>query len=307
MTSAKTDELFLLPCDHRSILRGMYLEANPGDEAGVEAWVSDAKEVVVDGLLQAIAGGVDAASTGLLMDEEYGAAAARRAQGQGVRWFMPVDHGELGPFELQYGDRFVEHIEAQRPDFVTALVEYAPGDSGKADQLRRLDPLLRWLERSGHPFLLELQVPPTPEQLAAFDGDRDAWVGSGRPHQIALAIEELKAAGARPAVWKIEACSTTEQYATLAQVIRADGEATATMVVLGAGAGVEEVGSWLSIAAREPACVGFAVGRTVWHDGLQSWVAGARDRSAATEDIARTYSHLCSLVRSARDGHELAQ
>jgi myo-inositol catabolism protein IolC len=300
MTAAVSDELFLLPCDHRSILRDLYLGANPGDESGAARWISDAKEVVLDGLLQAIEVGIPASSTGLLIDEEYGARVAKRAQAQGVAVFMPVDHGELGPFELQYGDRFVEHIERQRPDYVTALVEYAPADPGKSDQLRRLDPLLSWLASSGYPFLLELQVPPTASQLLGFDGDREAWIEASRPGEIRKAIEELKRAGARPAVWKIEACATAEQYADLARLIRANGQDDTTMVVLGAGAGIDEVGAWLSVAAREPACIGFAVGRTVWLEGLTSWANRSLGRAAAVEAIARTYGGFCSVFRSAR-------
>ena len=299
MTGAANRELFLLPCDHRSILRDLYLRAHD-DDAEMTGWVTSAKEVVLDGLLQAAGPAVPVSSMGLLIDEEYGSEVAKRAQANGVKVYMPVDYGELGPFELQYGDRFVEHIERHRPDFVTALVEYAPAAPEKTDQLRRLEPLLRWLESSGYPFLLELQVPPTVGQLAEFSGNRSAWVEAARPRQIARSIEELKAAGARPAIWKIEACTTDDQYATVTKAMRADGQADAAMVVLGAGASIAEVSSWLSLAAKQPACIGFAVGRTVWLKGLTGWADGSLDRDQAVDEIATTYSHFCTTFTEAR-------
>lgn len=304
---APSHALYLLPCDHRSILLGTYAATISGDPAAGDAWVRAAKDVVVDGLLTAVAAGVPVGSTGLLMDDEYGAAAAHRAQVAGVPLFLPVDIGELGPWALQYGDRFVDHIEAMRPAAVAALVEYNPGSPDAPDQIARLQPLLSWLETSSHPFLLELQVTPTDGQLATTGGDRAAWNRVERPAFIVQAIKDLKRAGARPVIWKIEACHTLDDYTSVVAEVRAGGQDHARLVVLGAGASIEDVDQWLRLAAGEPACIGFAVGRTVWNDAITGWASGSLSREAATAQIASIYGHFVQTFGAARSEHGLGQ
>ena len=294
------EALYLLPCDHRSILRDAYLGAHPGAAAEVDAWVREAKEVVLDGLLDAVAQGIDAHSTGLLMDEEYGLAALRRAMTSGIPVFLPVDAGELGPWALQYGDQFAEHVEAIRPDAVTALVSYNPEDGAKARQLDALAPFFSWLARTQYPFLLELQVLPTDAQLARSGSGMDGWMMNERPTLIARAVDELKAAGASPVIWKLEGCTNPGDYRAIAAAAHAGGHDRAVLIVLGAGAGVDEVDGWLVEAAREPACIGFAVGRTVWLDPIAAWARAAIDREEAVAAVSANYRHFCETFSAAR-------
>ena len=55
---------------------------------------------------------------------------------------------------------------------------------------------------------------------------------------------------------------------------------------------------WLQTGAGVPGFVGFAVGRTIWWDALEGWLAGDSP-DAAAETIAERYRRLYDAYASA--------
>jgi myo-inositol catabolism protein IolC len=60
-------------------------------------------------------------------------------------------------------------------------------------------------------------------------------------------------------------------------------------IVLGRGASFERLLHWLAVAAPVPGFDGFAVGRTLWLDALERYLAGTGSREETRDEIAGRY------------------
>ena len=73
----------------------------------------------------------------------------RQAQAEGFILAMPIEKSGAGLFELEYGDRFAEHVEAFDPDYFKVLVRYNPADDeeDRAHQIESLARVSDWAHR----------------------------------------------------------------------------------------------------------------------------------------------------------------
>ena len=296
---ASFSQLFILPCDHRDILRALWDAHHPRGFVQGDQWVTYAKHVVLDGLLMAVQDGVKLSDVALLMDEELGAAVLERARDRKVSRFVPTDDGTVGDYVLQYGADFPKHIEAVDPDYVQTLINYNPESPEAAAQASRIAPLFKWLGTQSRQFMLELQVLPTEQQISSAGG-REAWVSKTRPGLIRKAVSELKDQGARPDVWKLEPMPDVQQYERTIEAIRSEGCQNAVAVVLGGGATTEAVDDSLRRCAKVDGFIGFAVGRSVWADGLQRLAKGDCDGPAAAKSIGDNFRHFTHVFSKAK-------
>src|SRR3954466_11833161 len=159
--------LYLVAFDHRaSFSKGLFGATEPLSPE-IHARVSDAKELIFEAFQQASALGAPPRLSGVLVDEQFGSAVARKAKAAGILLAMPVEKSGQAEFQLEYGDDFGQHIEAFDPDFSKVLVRYnAEGDRDlNRRQTRKLAALSDWLHARRRKFLFELLVPATPAQL----------------------------------------------------------------------------------------------------------------------------------------------
>ena len=79
---------------------------------------------------------------------------------------MPIDKPGSRALELEYDDRFAEHIEAFDPDFFNTLVRYNPLEDEviRHTTITRLAAVSEWAEGTNRRWIIELLVRPTPEQ-----------------------------------------------------------------------------------------------------------------------------------------------
>jgi myo-inositol catabolism protein IolC len=211
-----------------------------------------------------------------------------------------VEKSGQDEFDFEYGDDFGEHIAAFEPTWAKVLVRYnAEGDGAmNARQAERLARLGEWLHSTGRKFLFELLVPAEPAQLESVGGDGDRYDRELRPDLMIRAIEECQQAGVEPDVWKIEGLDARDDCVRIAEVARAGGREHVTCVVLGRGGDEGKVVHWLETGAGVPGFVGFAVGRTIWWDPLEAWLAG-QSADEAAETIAANYRRLVDAYASA--------
>jgi myo-inositol catabolism protein IolC len=294
-------ELYILAFDHRgSFEKGLFgLAGPPSDEQA--ARISEAKAVILDGLLRARDGDVPAEAVGMLVDEQYGADLARLGKEEGLAVAMPVERSGQDEFDFEHGDAFGEHIEAFDPTFAKVLVRYNPdGDRElNARQLVRLEQLSTWLHERGRKLLFELLVPPVEEQLRTVGGDGDRYDREVRPGLVLQAIRDCHERGVEPDVWKIEGLDREEDCRAVADLARSAGRDGVVCVVLGRGADHDAVARWLKTGARVPGYAGFAIGRTIWFDPLRGWLDGELDREDAAGRIAESYLRMVEAYRSA--------
>ena len=287
-------KLYILAFDHRgSFQKKMFgIEGDPTPEQ--TKTISDAKRLIFEGMLKAVAQGLDAGTAGVLVDEQFGSDIPQRAREGGLKLALPVEKSGQNEFDFQYGDDFGQHIEKFDPDFNKVLVRYNSDDDQTMNQrqLDRLKRLADWLHEHDRKFLFELLVPATDAQLAEVDGDADRYDAELRPELMRRAIADIQAAGIEVDIWKIEGVDQREDAEMLAEQARSgEGRQGVTCVVLGRGASTEKVEQWLQVATTVDGFIGFAIGRSIWWDALKGFLAKALDRDAAAAQIAEHYLH----------------
>jgi 5-dehydro-2-deoxygluconokinase len=294
--------LYILAFDHRGSFQKKFFGIEGEPDAEQTAIIADAKHLIFEGMLQAVAGNADAASAGVLVDEQFGSTVPTEARAKGLKLAMPAERSGQTMFDFQYGEDFGAHIERCDPDFTKVLVRYNPDGEAEAnsEQLAKLRRLSDWLKQHDRKFLFELLVPAEPAQLESVGGDGDRYDAELRPELMRRAIAEIQDAGIEVDVWKIEGVEERSDCEMLVAQARADGRDEVTCVVLGRGADDAKVDHWLTQAAPVDGFIGFAIGRSIWWDPLKAYVDGKIERSAGARKIAENYLRFVSVYERAK-------
>ncbi len=292
--------LFILAMDHRaSFAQTLFGVTGEPTDADLRR-MREAKTIIYEGALQAVADGLPAGRAGVLVDERLGSDVAVRAKADGLILAMPIERSGTSLFELEYGKSFAEHVETFDPDFFKVLVRYNPADDEQVreSQTESVARVSAWAERTGRRWLFELLVPPTRVQLGTYE-DQDHFDRQARPTLTAQAITEFEAAGVHPSIWKLEGYETADGAQQVLRVA-ALGDYPAPCIVLGRNAPMPTVEHWIEVAAPLEGFVGFAVGRSVWDQALRDLLGGRMDRKVAVDLVAHRYRDLIDTYLEAR-------
>jgi len=302
MTLGYENTLYILAFDHRGSFQKKFFGIEGEPDAEQTAIIADAKHLIFEGMLQAVAAGADPEVTGVLVDEQFGSTVPQEARERGLMLAMPAERSGQPMFDFQYGDEFGEHIEKLDPDFTKVLVRYNPdGDpGGNQEQLVKLKRLSDWLKAHDRKFLFELLVPAEPAHLADVGGDEDRYDAELRPELMRRAIAEIQDAGIEVDIWKIEGVEERSDCEMLVAQARTGGRDGVTCVVLGRGANDAKVDHWLTQAAPVDGFIGFAIGRSIWWDPLKAYVDGKIERSAGARVIAENFLRFVSVYERAK-------
>jgi 5-dehydro-2-deoxygluconokinase len=292
--------LYVLAFDHRGSFQKKFFGIDGEPDSEQTAIIADAKHLIFEGMLQAVAAGADPATSGVLVDEQFGSNVPEQARERGLKLAMPAERSGQNHFDFQYED-FGAHIERFDPDFTKVLVRYNPdGDaSANEQQLGKLRRLSEWLGANERKFLFELLVPAESAQLAAVGGDPERYDAELRPGLMLRAITAIQEAGIEVDVWKIEGVERRSDCEALVAQARAGGRDGVACVVLGRGADDSKVDHWLAQAAPVDGFVGFAIGRSIWWDPLKAYVDGKIERLAGASKIAENYSRFVKVYEAA--------
>jgi 5-dehydro-2-deoxygluconokinase len=163
----------------------------------------------------------------------------------------------------------------------------ADGDGRKRRQLAQLQQLEELTRRSGAGLLLELLIPPRPEDLAGLSpGDR--WDEALLPRRQHEAVSELLDAGVAPALWKLEGHPDTQAARAVAELLGGCDPPT-SVLVLGGGAHVADLGRLFAGGAGIDLFGGFAVGRSIWWEPVMQLCVGAISEEGARRAVGRNY------------------
>jgi len=301
MTLGYDQKLYVLAFDHRGSFQKKFFGIQGEPDAEQTAIIADAKHLIFEGMLQAVASGADPSVTGVLVDEQFGSTVPGEAHEKGLKLAMPAERSGQNMFDFQYGDDFGEHIRKFDPDFTKVLVRFNPeGDTAEnQEQLGKLKRLSDWLGQHDRKFLFELLVPAEDAQLQAVGGDTDRYDAELRPQLMRRAIAEIQDAGIDVDIWKIEGVDERADCQMLAEQARSGGRDGVVCVVLGRGADDDKVDEWLQAAAPVDGFVGFAIGRSIWWDPLKAYVDGKIERSAGAAKIAENYLRFVKVYERA--------
>ena len=293
--------LYVLPFDHRhsygSEVFGFKSPYTPEQTAVVAA----SKQVVYEGFKLALAAGAPKDKSGILVDEEFGAAILRDARKNGTITAMPVEKSGQHEFDFEYGDQWAAHLDAFDPTFTKVLVRYNPeGDAvGNQRQLGRLKLLSDYLHQHDRLFMFELLVPPEKAQLDKA-GSKQAYDTQMRPALMVRSLADIQAAGIEPDVWKIEGLDSRDDCAKIVQVARSGGRDRVGCIVLGRGESEQKVVEWLETAAPVPGFIGFAVGRSTFLQTIVDMQAGKIDKDSGAKQVAGRFGTWIEIFEKAR-------
>src|SRR4051795_10768725 len=139
-------KLYILAFDHRgSFQKKMFgIEGEPTAEE--TAKISDAKRLIFEGMEIAVDRGIDAKSSGVLVDEQFGGDVPKLAREHGLSLTMPVEKSGQDEFDFQYGSDFGAPTGSSAPFAAKVLLRYNPdGPAEMRERQRgRLKELADW-------------------------------------------------------------------------------------------------------------------------------------------------------------------
>jgi 5-dehydro-2-deoxygluconokinase len=234
----------------------------------------------------------EAASTefplpGVIVDDRHGQSILNRLTGGGVWIGRPVELPGSRPLEFEAGGNVGLALRGWPADHVVkCLVSCHPDDETELQraQTDAVQALAQACDTTGHELLLEL-VPPShlPQQ----------------EDTVARAMAHLYQAGVRPAWWKLPP-PTEPGWARVADCIQAHDPHCRGVLLLGLEASEDTLQRAFQVAARQPMCRGFAVGRTLFGAAALAWFAGTLDDAGVVADVATRYRRLIRLWQHAR-------
>ena len=304
MTDWTQKEVLILAFDHRSSFTNkLFGIKDRRPTAEEKKHIEDYKRLIFMGFRRALEKTVPREIAGLLVDEEYGTDVLREAKKSGFTFAMPVEKSGQAEFDFEYGEDYAKHIEEFDPTFVKVLVRYNPAGDAMLNQhqLYRLKTLSDYLRQAGKPFLFELIVPATSEQLAEAEGSKETYDQKIRPKLMVESIKAIQAAGVEPSVWKLEGVDNSDDAKTIVNQAQSGGR-KAGVITLGRGESKEMVQKWLAVGAKIPGIIGFAVGRTIFWQPLADYKAGTINREEAVEKIAINYADFVRLWQNEKRG-----
>ena len=285
--------LFVLAFDHRaSFAKNMLgLTGEPDFEQAKQ--IIDFKNVIFEGFKRGVELGVPKEAAAVLCDEQFGDAVLRGAKATAAVFAVCTEKSGQKEFDFEYGEEFGAHLKEYGPTFAKALVRYNPKDDKamNARQLEKLKILSDYCHGHGLKFLIEPLVTALPEQLEKVGGDQRRYDLEVRPKLMVEMVKQMQEAGVEPDVWKIEGLEKTSEYEAVVKQAQAGGRDQVSAVILGRGASDEQVEKWLVAASRAPGVVGFAIGRSIFHEALMKYKTAELTREEAVEKIAGKYLH----------------
>lgn len=297
MTDWSRKELLILAFDHRSsFTEKLFGIKNRLPTSEEKKQIEDYKKMISEGFALALKRRVPKEIAGLLVDEEFGASILREAKKSGLTFAMPVEKSGQEEFDFEYGENYPKHIEDFDPTFAKVLVRYNPAGDATLNkrQLQRLKRLSDYLQQTKKPFLFELIVPATPKQLAELGGSKEAYDQEMRPKLMVESMKAIQAAGIEPSVWKLEGLDKSESAKEVVAQAQKNGR-KAGVITLGRGESKEQVQKWLTVGAKIPGIIGFAVGRTIFWQPLSDHRTEKISRKETVERIALNYIEFSNL------------
>lgn len=272
--------LMALAIDHRSQLEAM------ADKAGAPRDKIGAFKLLAVQAAARVANG--RAGYGMLLDEKYGREALFAAARQPFWIGRPVELPGSRPLRFEFSnDIGSQLVEWPITHTIKVLSFYHPDDPAalKADQQATLRGLYDAARKVGRELLVEI--------IAGKNGTL-------ADDTVARALGELYAIGIKPDWWKLEPQGSQKAWATIAAIIEANDPFCRGIVMLGLDAPEAELASAFSAASGIPAVKGFAVGRTIFGEVAEGWLAGKTTDAAAVAEMAVRFERLTNLWQSGR-------
>jgi 5-dehydro-2-deoxygluconokinase len=221
---------------------------------------------------------------GMLLDGTYGREALFRAADHPLWIGRPVERPGSRPldFDLENEGSLGVHL-AEWPvgHTVKCLCFYHPDDPA-ALRARQERELLR-VQDAARAGAKEVMI----EIIAGRHGPLGETT-------LADTLARLYAAGLRPDWWKLEPQASPAAWQAIGSVIADADPHCRGIVILGLEAPLDTLAEAFRAAAPVAAVKGFAVGRTLWAEVAETWLAGGLRDAEAIDALATRFVRLCT-------------
>lgn len=272
-------ELEILAFDHRQQFQELASRYRRGDDA-----IREAKRLIARGW-QSVAN--DRGHVGAIVDEQFGAELLEQLTGSGHWMARPIEQAGKLPLEFVGGPNIGLTLQSwPREHVVKCLVRYRCTDAPelRAIQDERLRSLFQACQSLGRELLLEV--------LPTSTADSDAF-------EIAAVMRHFYEIGVYPDWWKIESPPSEADWKGLASVVAQYDPDCRGVVLLGKSAPLAELRDSLVRARMHPICKGFAVGRSIFYDPIEDWLAGRANDDECVRRIAENFRSLIDAWQGA--------
>lgn len=294
--------LYILPFDHRATFAQKFFNKNSVADLTSEErqLIMEYKKIIYEAFKKAVENGVPKENAAILVDEEFGDEILKDAKENGFLTILTTEKSGQDEFEFQYGGDFPAHIEKYNPSFVKVLIKYNPEDNQqlKTRQIEKLKIVTDFCQVKKYKFLLEVLIIPTVKQEEIVGNSKEQFDKAMRSDLTVKMISELQNAGIEPDVWKLEGFDSAEEYKEIVQAARANGRSNVGFVILGRGENEEKVDDWLRIGKNVVGIIGFAVGRTVFWQGILDFRNGAKNRDEVVNEISKNLTNFYKIFTS---------
>jgi 5-dehydro-2-deoxygluconokinase len=273
--------LMAFAIDHRSQLEDM------ASAAGADfSRIADFKVLAVRAAAR-VADGRD--GYGMLLDERHGRPAMYEFARHPFAWLgRPVEEPGSRPLRFEFSQDIGSQLAEWPVDHcVKCLCLYHPDDPAalKLEQQDRLVALFDASRKVGRELLVEVIA------------GRNGALGDDT---LARALGELYARGVKPDWWKLEPQPSAVAWKAIEATIAQNDPWCRGVVVLGLDAPLDALETALAAAAEVGVVKGFAVGRTIFAEAAQQWLAGKLSDQAAVETMAARFQRLAQAWLAAR-------
>jgi len=226
---------------------------------------------------------------GMLIDEKHGRDALYEFARHPFSWLgRPVELPGSRPLRFE----FSQDIGSQLPEWpvdhcIKCLCFYHPDDPAelKAEQQQKLRALFDAARKVGRELLIEI--------IAGKHGEL-------KTETVPRALDELYAFGIKPDWWKLEPQASPAAWAAIEATIVKNDPWCRGVVLLGLEAPQDELEAAFASTAGTSIVKGFAVGRTIFMDAAEAWLAGRIDDQTAIADMAGRFERLTDAWQAVR-------
>ena len=274
-TRREPEELRVLAIDHRWQLEEVV------DELGVDRGRLRDLKVLLARAFMGVAQGDP--SAGVLIDDVYGDQALGELTGSGTWISRAVEVAKSRPVEFVGGPNLAATIRAWPEEHVVKCNLYMHPDDDEGTrgiQERRVLQLQDACVKNDRRLLLEVQTSPGTHY------DENSMVEL---------LERFYEIGVRPDWWKVPPNAEPEVWQRIGDVVREHDPYCAGVLVLGQALEEAKLGEFFAVAASEPRCNGFAIGRSIYGGQARRWLSGEIDDEELTSSVAEGYRRMVDL------------
>jgi 5-dehydro-2-deoxygluconokinase len=230
---------------------------------------------------------------GVLLDGEHGREALFNATEHNLWIGRPVERPGSRPLAFITPDLGSHLAEWPLAHTVKCLCHYHPEDPAELKERQEAALLTAYeaCRATGRELLIEI--------IAGGHGELGETT-------VAEILRRLYALGIRPDWWKLESQASETAWRAVEMAVRTGDPYCRGVILLGLDASEDKLVTDFALAARYPIMKGFAIGRTIWSQAAERWLAGEISEKEAIADMGARFRRLSDAWDRAVQAREAA-